>query len=264
MKANYHTHTSYCPHARGAAEAYVQQAIAAGYDELGFADHCPWPLTDYKHPGMRMEVEDFPHYVADIRALREKYADRISIRIGLECEYFPDHMDWLKKLIADWELDYVIFGNHFYPIEGPDLYIGDRIKLDGGVEHARVSSLRGMEAGIYAYMAHPEVFMNGVTEWQPWCSELFRDICRKAVEVDLPLEYNLLGARYNGIRGRECYPHHAFWEIAGEMGCKAIMGVDAHDPEDFLLQEETRAQAERFLRSVGVQLLDRLPFPDRV
>ncbi len=38
---NYHTHTSRCGHAGGSDEEYVQAAIKAGYQILGFSDHAP-------------------------------------------------------------------------------------------------------------------------------------------------------------------------------------------------------------------------------
>ena len=43
LKCNYHTHTTRCKHAFGEDEAFVQAAITAGFDVLGFADHAPWP-----------------------------------------------------------------------------------------------------------------------------------------------------------------------------------------------------------------------------
>ena len=42
LKANYHTHTARCKHAWGEDKEYVEQAIQAGMEVLGFSDHCPW------------------------------------------------------------------------------------------------------------------------------------------------------------------------------------------------------------------------------
>ena len=65
-------------------------------------------------PEVRMMLDELPGYLASVRALREKYRDRIEIRVGLECEYFPEYMPWLWETIRRERLDYVIFGNHFY------------------------------------------------------------------------------------------------------------------------------------------------------
>lgn len=89
MKTNYHTHTTRCMHATGDDEDYVLSAIKGGYRILGFSDHTPWKYrTDYV-ADMRMLPEELPGYVESLKTLREKYHDRIDIRIGLECEYFP-------------------------------------------------------------------------------------------------------------------------------------------------------------------------------
>ena len=69
MKFNYHTHTERCFHAKGKDEEFVLAAIEAGFDEIGFADHSPWPFEGYVS-GMRMHENDFEPYVNSIKALR--------------------------------------------------------------------------------------------------------------------------------------------------------------------------------------------------
>ena len=103
MKTNYHTHTTRCMHATGSDEDYVLSAIKGGYQELGFSDHTPWKYhTDYV-ADMRMLPEELPGYVESLRSLREKYRDQISIKIGLECEYFPTYIHWLKEKIKEYQ-----------------------------------------------------------------------------------------------------------------------------------------------------------------
>ena len=41
---NMHTHTTRCHHAAGEDREYVEKAIEAGYDVLGFSDHAPMYL----------------------------------------------------------------------------------------------------------------------------------------------------------------------------------------------------------------------------
>lgn len=40
--ADYHMHTPLCGHAIGEPAEYVEQAIAAGLEEMGFSDHAPF------------------------------------------------------------------------------------------------------------------------------------------------------------------------------------------------------------------------------
>lgn len=45
---NFHTHTYRCHHAKGTDRDYVEAAIKAGYTEIGFSDHVPYPFpTEY-------------------------------------------------------------------------------------------------------------------------------------------------------------------------------------------------------------------------
>lgn len=39
-----------------------------------------------------MTPEELPEYVESLRSLQKKYKDQISIKIGLECEYFPEYI----------------------------------------------------------------------------------------------------------------------------------------------------------------------------
>ena len=110
---NYHTHTKRCYHAIDNEEEYVKAAIQSGYTELGFSDHTPWHYETSYHSTMRMEEDKLVGYVQTLLNLREKYQDQISIKIGLECEYFPKYMNWLKQILKDYPIDYIILGNHF-------------------------------------------------------------------------------------------------------------------------------------------------------
>ena len=114
MRTNYHTHTTRCHHATGSDEEFVLSAIKGGYQELGFSDHTPWKYHTNYVSDIRMTPEELPEYVESLRSLREKYKGQISLKIGLECEYFPDYLHWLKGVIKKYELDYVIFGNHHF------------------------------------------------------------------------------------------------------------------------------------------------------
>ena len=97
MLTNYHTHTTRCGHAEGTEEEYILTALRCGFKVLGFSDHTPWA---YATPGfvssIRMLPSQLDDYVLTLRRLREKYADKLHIRIGLEAEYFPAYLGWLK------------------------------------------------------------------------------------------------------------------------------------------------------------------------
>lgn len=52
-------------------------------------------------------------YVLTLRGLREKYADKLHIRIGLEAEYFPAYLGWLREEMERLDIEYLILGCHY-------------------------------------------------------------------------------------------------------------------------------------------------------
>jgi hypothetical protein len=104
-KTNYHTHTARCGHAEGTDEEYVLAALSQGFDTLGFSDHVPWPYrSGFSNPRVRMHISRLPEYVESVKALKEKYAGRIDVLAGFECEYFPDYMNWLADMKDEQQL----------------------------------------------------------------------------------------------------------------------------------------------------------------
>ena len=141
---NYHTHTTRCRHAEGTDEEYVLAAIETGYDTLGFSDHCPWPVAPGVTVKGHMYMDQLDDYVQSVRRLQEKYAGKIRIRLGFECEYLPEYMDWLGQMAQEQQVDYLIFGNHWEKAEGDGL-IFPSAKTPQEVETYVDRAIAGME-----------------------------------------------------------------------------------------------------------------------
>lgn len=255
MKYNYHTHTALCNHARGENEEYVLAAIEAGFDEIGFADHSPWPYENFVS-GIRMTADELPAYCEDIKRLREKYRDKISIKLGLECEYFPKYMPWLKEKIEEHGIDFIILGHHFCTDEPGSIYNGS-IKAPEGLYRYRDDILEAMQTGIFSYVAHPDIFMRGYPVFDEHCEKISRDIIVKSKQTGVPLEYNLLGLSHSKNDGKQGYPYPDFWKMAGEMKPPVTMGVDAHEPSAYLDYELYRRGLEA-LKSYGLRIEEKI------
>lgn len=258
MRTNYHTHTERCMHASGSDEQYIVNAIRGGYGELGFSDHSPWLYKSGYVADMRMTVGELPEYVHNLRSLGDKYKDEISVKVGLECEYFESYMPWLKEMIREYGLDYIIFGNHFYKTDEEYPYFGHHTTTHEMLQLYEESMLKGMESGIYAYVAHPDLFIRSYPSFDEHCVELSRAICRKARKMNLPLEYNVSG--FDICKNeKEGYPHPLFWKIAADEGCTAIVGIDAHHNEcleNNLLYDHALIS----LKKMGIHTIHYIPF----
>ena len=260
MKCNYHTHTYRCMHALGKDEDYVKAAIAGGLVELGFSDHMPWPRVKGEHQHIRMHVSKIDNYISSIRALQEKYKDQIKIYVGLEAEYYKDRVDWLFELRDKYGIDYFIFGNHFHEIESWRNYMGtyhDRVNL---CKHYYEDTVEALNTGLYSYYAHPDLFLRDLI-MDDELRETSYKICELCKELDIPLEYNLEGLK---TRKRKplYYPRDEFWEIASEVGNKAIIGGDYHTPFD-LGKDKYYQIAYEYLSGLGVEIIDKLEMPNK-
>lgn len=253
MRVNLHTHTPRCGHAVGSAEEYVLAAIENGFSALGFSDHMPFPLVHGLPVGGRMQQEDFPGYLEELRGLREKYRDKIELYIGLECEPLP----WTMELCAELfqQLDYCILGNH-----GDPCFLrytkGFPIAANVADFYTYVQdTVNAMETGIFLYVAHPDLIFYAFEKMTQQHKELSRELCSAAKALHIPLEYNISGFQKRFPPNRLGYPLLPFWEIAAEEGAACVIGVDAHSPDRF---KETKEYdlAVRNLKRMGLSVLE--------
>lgn len=258
-QTNFHTHTSRCHHAFGNDEEFVCAAIQNGFEVLGFSDHVCWKYDSSFVAHMRMKLDEFDDYKDSVLYLKDRYKKRIEIRFGLEAEYFPKYMDWLLDFCIENDIDYLIFGNHYYGTDEDRIYLGGaKGKYIKGYFDTCVE---GMKTGMYAYLAHPELILRstgGVIT--PEIEEGFHRICKISQDYNVPLEFNVLGMQHNECMGYEEYPHSRFWQIAKQYDVKAIIGMDAHETGD--LNKKWYDLALEKLSQFDIEIIDDIPSID--
>ena len=235
IEANYHTHTPRCKHAVGSEREYIETAIATGLKTLGFSDHVPQPFPAPYASRIRMSMDELEGYIDTLQALRKEYRDRIRILIGFEVEYFPRYFDRLLRILGDYPVDYIILGQHHVPDETDGFYSGVRTE-DPRMKTGRFSYLAHPDLISFAYEKHPEIYREQMTR-----------LCEAAKECGLPLEVN-----YYGYTTRRNYPSDAFFSLASSLGCRFIIGCDAHQPW-LLRQPEEIIGMPEFLQRNGIQ-----------
>ena len=257
MLANYHTHTYRCNHADGKDEEYVRKAIAENVKILGFSDHAPnAPRLDGYESYYKMAPEEVEEYYASIRALGEKYADKIELHVGFETEYF--HTTWKDELafMKKHPPEYLILGQHYVDFERLNGKQGnhsdrgtspcndkERIKPYVDIVIEAISTER------FSCVAHPDILTYTGSEQGYYLEQMSR-IILAAQKYAVPLEYNLLGQAE-----KRQYPRRDFWELVGELGGSCILGCDAHSPKRIADKAEIE-KAERLLSECGVKILE--------
>ena len=233
LKYNYHTHTYRCGHAKGKDKDYVEAAIKAGINVLGFSDHVM--IKGHKQPGIRGNYSQLNGYIKSINKLKKTYEKKVEIHLGLECEYYPSQVNYYKKLLKEKKVEYLILGQHCYLNEKGEFvwYLGYDNKYER-IEKYVKDLIKGMSTGLFSYVAHPDYFVRLLHEYEPLIEKYARMICKASLKYDVPLEMNLGGTRAWYLQEDNLhFPNQFFWNIVGEMGVKTVIGVDAHDPEDF-------------------------------
>lgn len=224
-KANFHTHTTRCKHAYGEDRAYVEKAIEAGFEVLGFSDHVPWPFEGYVSP-IRMQMKDVEGYVDSVLALKEEYKSDIDIYLGFESEYFAEMFSELMEQLQQYPIDYMILGQHYLDNEVYRRYVGrdaDEATLISYVKQV----IEGIRTGYFSYVAHPDLV--SYQGYPAVYSQYMKQLCLEAKKLEIPLEINV-----NGYREKIQYPNETFIQLAAETGNTFIIGVDAHDPSQLL------------------------------
>ena len=227
MDYNYHTHTFLCGHASGEIEDYIKYAIQNGIKYMGFSEHFPIRFENGMQSGYRLKVEDIEYYFFTLKSLREKYKDKIDLKIGFEMEYYPTLFDEMLKSAKEYGGEYLILGQHFCSPEylPTSKYVvfpeenGDALK-----EYVQ-SVIEGMKTGVFSYVAHPDI-LNFAGDNELYKEE-FTKLCEASKECNIPLEINFLG-----IRDNRNYPDERFLQILWETNAPITFGFDSHTVED--------------------------------
>ena len=241
MLANYHTHTFRCGHAVGEDRAYVETAIARGLKVLGFSDHVPMPFPDGHESNFRVHFGMLDDYVNSVLALRDEYKRDIDIRLGFEAEYYPDLFEGMLGRLKPYPVDYLLLAQHFND-SGEAVYNPSAPRSPAALKRYVDMVIEGMETGRFSCVVHPDLLRFEGPE-QVYQGEMVR-LCERAKALNMPLEINILG-----LRTGRCYPNDRFWPLVKALGCRVVLGSDAHDPNDVAQPEQVRlamAYAARF------------------
>ena len=127
MLADYHIHTCYSDDSEYPMEDVVKDAISLGLDEICFTDHVDYGVKRdwddprgmlYRRGGpgepehMALANVDYPRYAAEIAALKEKYKDQITLKMGMEFGMQTHTVPRYEKLFSSWPFDFIILSVH--------------------------------------------------------------------------------------------------------------------------------------------------------
>ncbi len=127
MLIDYHVHTNYSDDSEYEMEQVVRDAIGLGLKEICFTDHVDYGIKrdwddprgmEYRRGGpgepekMPLANIDHPRYAKEIAALAEKYAGRITLRMGAEFGMQIHTVSTYEKLFQSYPYDFIILSVH--------------------------------------------------------------------------------------------------------------------------------------------------------
>ncbi|MBQ3865634.1 MAG: hypothetical protein II776_01940, partial [Clostridia bacterium] len=227
---------------------------------------------------IRMDYSEKDDYLASVAALKKKYAGKIRILSGFECEYCPGREEELFELKR--ESDLFLLGQHYVlrPGEEPCCFRKGQGREDDVLRYAEYVE-KAMALGLPDIFAHPDVYLNN----RPWDftetdALVAHRICRAAAEYDVPVEINLHNIFIYTYRrdktlnddpfdeqitrlGDVSYPRRPFWEIAARYPLRVVYGMDVHRRHEIPRRAELMKLAGII---IGDEIMAKLNFVDRI
>jgi len=241
MLISYHNHTNWSDGAPTLA-AQIQAAKQAGLDELGISDHY------VLHPsGEEVEwtlpLDLLGDYVLQLRAAAAETRG-LTLRIGIEADFFPETVDELRTRLEPFPFDYVIGSVHYadgFPIDEKasnwDALTQDQQNETWRLYWVRVRQLA--ESGVYDFLAHPDLPKKfGHRPSVDLSSEIHAALDAIA-EADMAIEINTAGW---SLPAQEAYPSLPILQGARARDIPLLINADAHFTE-FLTRNFDRARA---------------------
>ncbi len=111
-----HLHTSKSPDSTQDAEALILHAIKNGFTHICLTDHMELLSA---HDDFSA-VSDLVAYKNDYDKLKQKYADKIHVCVGIECGFTSINKEMNTQKLNETKLDYVI--NSIHEVCGSDCY----------------------------------------------------------------------------------------------------------------------------------------------
>ena len=241
MSRDLHMHTVYSD-GKSTAEEMILSAIDKGLDCVGISDHSH-ELCDT----CGMELDQRAEYRAEIKALGEKYADRIRVLCGLERDYYSDDDDAYDYIIGAVHAIGMPDGHYISVDWRPDALKADVDCYYGGDWYAMTEAYYGLVEKV-ADVTRCDIIghfdlVSKFNEQNAFFDEThprYRAAWQRAADALLktekPFEINV-GAISRGYRTTP-YPSEEIRTYLRERGARFLLSSDSHQPENVAFQFE--------------------------
>ncbi|WP_127532356.1 histidinol-phosphatase [Paenibacillus kobensis] len=234
MKFDLHTHHFRCGHADGTIEDYIKAGIEAGLKAIGISDHSPYfgHEDEQPFPKIAMARSELKAYVDEVLRLKAKYEGRIDVLLGMESDYFPNHIETYRKAFEPYPFDYLIGSVH--QTRGVSIFnrnrwkgLNDQRRIEEKAHYYELIA-ESARTGLFHILGH----IDAMKGYHPSFSDIpamdaVDNTLRIIGECGVAIEINTSG-KTKEVGG--WYPSDEILERALHWGVQVTFGSDAHTP----------------------------------
>ncbi len=263
---NYHSHCDYCD-GKATAEEFVKEAIRLGFYSYGISSHAPLPFATK----WSLDAARVPAYLEELNGLKQSYADRIELYLGMEIDYLTEEHQPANDYFQSLPLDYRIGSVHLlHDVNGvladidvsPEKFavlVRERFDNDlKGLVCAYFDKLmRMVQTGGFDFVGHADkISMNAsfcesdITS-QSWYQEKINAYFTLIASTDLMVEINTKAFSTKGF----FFPNRQHFKLLRELAIPVLVNSDSHQLH---LINDGRMEALRALKENGIQCVREL------
>ena len=232
IRGSLHTHTKYCD-GKNTPEEIVKAAIEKGFSYIGLSGHS-YTFFDKSYA---MSMENTDKYFEEVKNLKEKYADKITVLCGIEKDAFSDYpTDRFDYAIASCH--YVKVGDSYYAVDhAPEIQAETIKNVFGGDPYTYAENyfetVGNMQGDIIGHFDLVTKFDREGKIFSP-NEERYKKAALNALEK--LLEKNSVFEVNTGAmaRGYKDAPYPATWllEIIKKSNARIILTSDCHQSQN--------------------------------
>jgi histidinol-phosphatase (PHP family) len=225
-------HTPRCNHASGSILDYAEAALQHGLTEIGMSDHSPLP--DGFDASWRMKHSELDHYLNELSHVQTMMKRQgLTVRYGLEIDFYPDNESYIQELLDYYPWDYVIGSIHFLGDWGFDNPEDQSGWQHWGLAQAWCAYFDAVAAsaasGLFDIIGHPDL-LKKYNHCQPNDETVHaaeNRMLQAVKNAGVALEISSAGLRKPVA---EIYPRHTMVAKAAHLDIPFAYGSDAHKP----------------------------------
>lgn len=249
-----HVHSFFSSDSTEKPESIIETAIAKGLTSIYFTDHhdIDFPVQPTE-PDMTFQL-DFASYVPYIHHLKEVYAGKLQIYLGIELGICPEIASKTSTLVNQYPFDYVIGSSHLTSLHNGDPYYPSYYTGKTPVQAYREYFMSEAENllltddfDVYGHLDYAIRYCPDPSfeyRFEDY-GDIFEILLKRIVEKGKGIEINTSGIAKIGYP----HPHIEALKLYKQLGGEIItVGSDAHRAEQLGVGF---AAAEELLKQVG-------------